>query len=97
MLHLRLSGLQLLNPFLKLGLLSAGVLLLRLQLLLQGLLLLLQFRLGLLVFGQFGFQLAPALRNFTGLLLNLFPTLGLFSQRLGHLLELLFQLGLCGL
>ena len=95
--HLGLRRLQLLSACLQLGLFGAGTLLLSPELFPRRCQLLPQLGLRLLVPGQFSLQFAATLTNLTRHLLGPCPTLGLFCQGLGQLLELLFHLGLCGL
>ena len=85
-----MGRLQFLDPLFKPGLFSAGTFPLGLELLVRLLQLLLQLP-------QFGFQLSAALPKLHLLPLGLFAASGLFSQRIGQSLDLLFHLRLGGL
>ena len=81
MLHRHLSRVQFIRSCLQFGLFGKVVLFQRLCLSLDGLQLLPQPLLRLLVLRQFSFQFTPPFANLAGLLLGALPALALFSQR----------------
>ena len=85
--NVRLRRLQFLSPRFNSRLFGAGSLLLRLLVLSRFLQLLFQS-------AQLGFQFAPLLTNFAGLLFRSFAAFGFLAQRFGQSLDLLFNLRL---